>query len=118
MWIDILTEGLVRIITPIGPRYIELTFWQRVSFLWIFRHFDKLPQQVLSARQQRMIDALCAEQRLLALPSRMNGTLIIGTLERVPLKQVEEELPQKGPSGSVGDAGTTSPLVPDWQQRQ
>ena len=53
MWIEKLVDGVVRIITPIGPRYIRLTLAQRAYFLWIFRHFDKLPQQVLSERQQR-----------------------------------------------------------------
>jgi hypothetical protein len=117
MWIDIFTDGVVRIITPIGPRYIELTFWQRVYFLWIFRHFDKIPQQVLSAREQRVIDSLCVEQRYITLSSRGNAAPIIGTLERVPLKQVEEELPPKRPAGSVADAGAASPLVADLQQR-
>jgi hypothetical protein len=36
MWIDKLVGGVLRIITPIGPRYIELTFW-KWSFL-IFRY--------------------------------------------------------------------------------
>lgn len=116
MWIDILTDGVVRIITPIGPRYIELTFWQRVYFLWIFRHFDKIPQQVLSAREQRVIDALCVEQRY-TLSLRGNTAPIIGTLERVPLKQIEEELAPKRPAGSVAEAGAASPLVADLQQR-
>ena len=114
MWIDKLAEGVVRIITPIGPRYIELTFRQRIYFLWIFRYFDKIPQQVLSVRQQRVIDALCAEQRLLSLPSTMPADRIIGTLERVPLKQLEEDMPAKRPSVGVTDAG--SPLA-DVQQR-
>ena len=115
MWIDTLTDGVVRIITPIGPRYIQLTFWQRVYFLWIFRHFDKIPQQVRSAREQRVIDGLCVEQRYITLSSR-NAAPIIGTLERVPLKQVEEELAPKRPAGSVADAGAASPLVADLQQ--
>jgi len=116
MWIDKLAGGVVRIITPIGPRHIELTFWQRVSFLWIFRHFDKLPQQVLSTRQQRMIDALCVEQRFISLRSTTDQAPLIGTLERVPLKQVEEAAAER-PTASVTEAGTASPLVADLQQR-
>ena len=116
MWIDMLSDGVVRIITPIGPRYLQLTFWQRVYFLWIFRHFDKIPQQILSARDQRVIDALCVEQRFIILSSR-NAAPIIGTLERVPLKQIAEELPMKSPAGRVTEAGAASPLVADLQQR-
>lgn len=116
MWIDKLAGGVVRIITPIGPRYIELTFWQRIYFLWIFRHFDKLPQQVLSAREQRVIDALCVEQSLLTLPSTMDEATIIGTLERIPLVQLEEELPPKRPAVRVTD-GSPASLAADVQHR-
>jgi hypothetical protein len=114
MWIDKLAEGVVRILTPIGPRYIRLTFSQRAYFLWIFRHFDKLPQQVLSERQQRFIDQLCVEHRFISLPSSIDEAPIIGTLERIPLMQVEDA-PPKRPVASVQDAST--PLVADLQQR-
>jgi len=114
MWIDKLVDGVVRILTPIGPRYIRLTFPQRAYFLWIFRHFEKLPQQVLSERQQRFIDALCVEHRFISLPSSMEEAPIIGTLERIPLLQVED-IPPKRPAASVNDAG--APLVADLRQR-
>jgi hypothetical protein len=116
MWIDKLIDGVVRIVTPIGPRYVKLSFVQRLYFLWIFRHFDKLPQQVLSEREQRMIDALCVEQRFISLPAMANEAPIIGTLERVPLKQLEEEMPPKRPVASVTDAAAAPPLVADQQR--
>lgn len=116
MWIDKLASGVVRILTPIGPRCIELTFWQRVYFLWIFRYFDKLPQQVLSARQQRLVDSLCVEQKFISLRATIDHASLIGTLERLPLKQVEESVPKR-PVASVTDAATASPLVADLQQR-
>lgn len=112
MWIEKLIDGVVRIVTPIGPRYIRLTFSQRLYFLWIFRHFEKLPQQVLSARQQKFIDELCVEHRFIALPSTMEAP-VIGTLERIPILQLEESA--KRPADSVTDA--SSPLVADLQQR-
>ncbi len=115
MWIDKLAGGVLRIITPIGPRYIQLTFWQRVYFLWIFRFFDKLPQQVLSARQQRLIDSLCVEQKFISLRSTVDQAPLIGTLERVPLKQIEEG-PAKRPAASVTDAAATAALVADQQR--
>jgi hypothetical protein len=116
MWIDKLIDGVVEIITPIGPRYIQLTFLQRLYFLWIFRHFDTIPQQVLSAREQRMIDALCIEQRFISLPAPAHEAPIIGTLERVPVKQIEEERPAQHPATSAAEAGASSPLVPDLNQ--
>jgi hypothetical protein len=117
MWIDKLIDGVVEIITPIGSRYIQLTFLQRLYFLWIFRHFDTIPQQVLSPREQRFIDALCVEQRFISLPAPAHETPIIGTLERVPLKQVEEEMPPKHPATNAAEAGASSPLVADLNQR-
>jgi hypothetical protein len=113
MWIVKLAAGVVRIITPIGPRYIQLTFWQRAYFLWIFRHFDKLPQQVLSERQQHFIDRLCLEHRFISLPAFIEDAPLIGTLERLPIMQVEEN---SGKPPAVKDAPT--PLVPDLPRGQ
>ena len=113
MLIDKLADGVERILTPIGPRYVRLSLSQRVYFLWIFRHFEKLPQQVLSESQQKFIDELCVEHRFISLPSTMDEAPVIGTIERVPLKQVEDAVPKR-PAASVKD-GT---LVPDLQQRQ
>src|ERR1700758_4584200 len=90
MWIDKLAAGVVRVVTPIGPRYIQLSFVQRAYFLWMFRHFEVLPQQVLSARQQRIVDRLCIEKRFVSLPSTIDETPIIGTLERIPTKTLSE----------------------------
>jgi hypothetical protein len=117
MWIDKLIDGVVEIITPIGPRYIQLTFFQRLYFLWIFRHFDRIPQQVLTFREQRLIDALCVEQRFISLSAPAHEAPIIGTLERVPLKQIEEEVLAKSPAPGATEAGASSALVADLQQR-
>lgn len=113
MWIDKLLDGVVRIVTPIGPRYIRLTLVQRAYFLWIFRHFDKLPQQVLSDNQQRFIDELCVEHRFISLPSTMDEAPVIGTLERLPLIQLEDAAPKR-PVASVKEA--TPPLAADLRQ--
>jgi hypothetical protein len=116
MWIDKLAYGVVRIVTPIGPRYIELTFLQRVFFLWVFRHFDKLPQQVLSPREQRLIDALCADQGFLAQSARVHGAPILGTVERLPVVRVEEMSPRR-PTTNPADASAVSQLVADVRHR-
>lgn len=113
MWLEKLVGGVVRIITPIGPRYIRLTLSQRAYFLWIFRHFDKLPQKVLSERQQLFVDQLCVEHRFISLPSTMDEAPVIGTLERLPVIQLDE-VPSKRPVASVTE--TATPLA-DLQQR-
>ena len=107
-----LVAGVVRVVTPIGPRFIELSFWQRAYFLWIFRNFDTLPQQVLTERQRRIIDELCVEKRFVSLPSSTDDAPIIGTLERIPVVQVEADQA----SERVADAGAL-PLATDSHHR-
>ena len=46
--IDKLNDGVLRVLTPLGPRYIRPSFKQRLYLLWVFRNFQVLPMQVLS----------------------------------------------------------------------
>ena len=48
MWFEKLFAGVLRVLTPLGPRYIRPSFAQRIYLLWIFRHFKVLPLQVLT----------------------------------------------------------------------
>jgi hypothetical protein len=84
MWIDKLSEGVVQVQTPIGPRYLMPSFLQRVYFMWMFRHFPILPVAVLRPGQQRLIDRLCSEQRFvsMAYSAGMDDAPVIGTIER------------------------------------
>jgi hypothetical protein len=85
MWIPKLFAGVLRVLTPLGARYIQPSFVQRIYLLWIFRHFKVLPLQVLTSRQRRVIDALCVEPRFVALTETDGWEApIIGTLERRP----------------------------------
>lgn len=114
MWMEKLTGGVLRVLTPLGPRYIAPTFWQRVYLLWIFRNFEVLPLQVLSLRQQRLIDGLCAESRFVAIstPSMLEDAPVLGTVERRPPVEVER-LPERKPA--VGDVA--APFAADVRQR-
>ena len=87
--------GVLRLVTPVGPRYVQPTFWERVYLLWVFRHFEGLPQNVLSGRARRLIEDLCMRQH-----SGAHGFLyaitdqpVIGTVERVPQFGLEEAQP-------------------------
>src|ERR1700745_2066008 len=86
MWIEKLADGVVRVQTPIGPRFIMPSFLQRVYFMWMFRNFPILPHAVLSGRQQRMIDTMCSQQRFasMAYADGMDEAPVIGTIERRP----------------------------------
>ena len=87
MWTEKLSAGVLRILTPLGPRYLKPSLAQRVYLLWVFRHFEKLPLQVLTRRQQRLIATLWAEQRFVSLLHE--EAAILGTLERRPPVEVE-----------------------------
>ena len=97
MLIRKLSAGVLRVVTPLGPRYIKLTFSQRLYLTWIFRHFEILPLQVLSNRQQALIDALCGQQQFLALhpTERVEDIAIIGSVERRPRVEVEALPPRR-----------------------
>lgn len=101
MLIEKLFGGVLRVLTPLGPRYIRPSFGQRVYLLWIFRHFEILPLQVLSPRQKRLIDALCAEQHFISAPG-LEEAPVLGTVERRPPVEVEE-LPPPRPMDRVSE---------------
>lgn len=98
MWIEKLSEGVVQVQTPIGPRYLMPSFLQRVYFLWMFRNFPILPHAVLSRPQQRLIDRLCSEQRFvsMAYADGMDDAPVIGTVERRPPAK-PDSLPPRRP---------------------
>ena len=106
MWIDKLAGGVVRVQTPIGPRYVMPSFFQRVHLVWMFRNFPILPHAVLSGRQQRMVDQLCSEQPFESMAysgDGMDEAPVIGTVERRP--PVSTALPPRRPVVSEGSRG-------------
>ena len=86
MLIEKLAAGVVRVQTPLGPRYVMPSFLQRLYLLWMFRNFPILPHAVLSARQQRMIDRMCNDQSVasFAYASGLDELPVIGTIEHRP----------------------------------
>jgi hypothetical protein len=101
MWIEKLAAGVVQVQTPIGPRYVMPSFFQRVYLLWMFRNFAILPHAVLNGRQQRMIDRMCSEQRFasMAYAVGMDEAPVIGTVEHRP-PIAADQLPPRRPSTS------------------
>jgi hypothetical protein len=94
MLVEKLSEGVLCILTPLGPRYIRPSLSDRMRLLWIFRHFHRLPQQVLSPGEQRFVESLCQSDQFVS-GLRRNGleeAPVIGTLEhRVPVQMDEPE---------------------------
>jgi hypothetical protein len=105
MWIEKLSSGVLRMQTPLGSRYIQPTFPQRLYLLWMFRNFKVLPFQVLNVRQRKLVDRLCAEQRFISIEqiSLFDGVPILGTLEQRPAVETGIEA-QRRPNASVRDS--------------
>jgi hypothetical protein len=117
MWMDKLSAGVLRVQTTIGPRYIGPSFRDRIFLLWIFRHFDNLPQQVLAGWQRRFIDRLCVEHHFITMPQQnLTDAPVIGTIERRPVVG-SETLPSNRPSGAVADSANSTPISADARQR-
>lgn len=114
MWLDKVSDGVLRVLTPLGARYIKPTFWQRVYLLWMFRHFDSLPHQVLRPAQQQLVDKLCSEHDFVSVYIGVQDAPILGTVERRPL--VPSVAGELEPSAQ-GRPTAVSRLVADAQQR-
>ena len=74
--------GVLRVLTPLGPLYLTPSLAERLYLLWIFRNFETLPIRVLSPRQQRRMEAMCARQGFVSV-LEANGLLdtpLLGTL--------------------------------------
>jgi hypothetical protein len=114
MWLEKLSLGVLRVLTPLGPRYVNPSFVQRLYLLWIFRNFHSLPVRVLSPRQQKRIDTICARHGFVSLLelNELAQRAILGTLEQRP--PLESESPRR-PNQSVSDV--MRPFATDAQQR-
>jgi hypothetical protein len=111
MWLEKLFSGVLRILTPLGPRHLNPSFAQRLYLIWIFRHFETLPVKVLSSRQRRMIEMMCANNQFVALPIGFYEAPVLGTLEQRP--PVPDVPVIRRPSTSVRDA--VAPLTANAQ---
>lgn len=102
--IEKLAAGVVRVQTPLGPRYIMPSFIQRIYLVWIFRNFPILPHAVLSGRQQRMIERMCADQSFasFAYANGLDDLPVIGTIEHRPPSGAQP-LPTRRPVASESD---------------
>jgi len=113
MWLEKLSLGVLRVLTPLGPRYVNPSLVQRLYLLWIFRNFHTLPVKVLSLRQQKRIDAMCAKYGFVSLLELhgLGDIPVLGTLEQRPPRE-PQSLPPRRPS-----QGAVPPFVADLQQR-
>ncbi len=114
MWLEKLSFGVLRVLTPLGPRYLKPSFAQRLYLLWIFRNFQTLPLKVLSSHQQRLLESMCAENRFVSFGIGVDDAPLLGTLEQRP-PAPSRALPPRRPSSSVTDS--VAPFAADAQRR-
>jgi hypothetical protein len=114
MWLEKLSFGVLRILTPLGPRYLKPSFVQRLYLLWVFRNFQTLPVKVLSSHQQRLLESMCAESRFVSFGIGVDDAPLLGTLEQRPPAPSGGPPPRR-PSSSVTDSVT--PFAADAQRR-
>jgi len=114
MWIEKLLAGVLRVQTPLGPRYLKPSFAQRLYLLWVFRNFQSLPLKVLSARQQNLIEAMCDENRFVSWGIGSEDAPLLGTLEQRPPVPVHP-MPPRRPITSVESA--VAPFAAEARRR-
>ncbi len=108
MWIQKLTDGVLELDTPIGPRYVQPNLLQRAHLIWTFRNFFSLPQQVLRPWERRLIDRLWSENRFVSLTvAGEYERPVIGRIERrAPTQSQPEVLPIRKPASASNSAVT------------
>jgi hypothetical protein len=90
MWIEKLSNGVLELDTPIGPRYVEPSLVERAHLIWTFRNFFSLPQPVLRPWERRLIDRLWRENRFVSLSAAGAADRpVIGRVERRPPAKAE-----------------------------
>ncbi len=76
---------LLALRTDAGTVYVCPSRWQRLRLQWIFRHFHVLPPQLLSRRDQRLIEKL--SQSAVVNPAQpVAGFALLGVIENVRAK--------------------------------
>ena|SRR5215469_8716923 len=113
MWLEKLYSGVLRILTPLGPRYLQPSFAQRLYLLWIFRNFQTLSVKVLTSRQLRLIESMVADNRFVSLGAGVDDAPLLGTLEQRP--PIPESAPSRRPASSVADS--VAPFAAETRRR-
>ena len=112
MWLEKLASGVLRVLTPLGPRYLQPSFAQRLYLLWIFRNFQSLPVKVLTSRQRRLIESMWAADQFVSFGAGVDDAPLLGTLEQRP-PMPESAL--RRPSTSVADS--VAPFAAETRRR-
>lgn len=78
---------LLELRTESGTLYVCPSKWQRLRLLWTFRHFHVLPQQVLSRRDQHLIDKL-SRSAVITPAQPVPRSAVLGVVEKPRIKPI------------------------------
>jgi hypothetical protein len=102
---------LLELRTDSGVLYICPSRWERIRLRWAFRHFYVLPPQVLSRRNQLLIERL-SQSALVTPPLPVARETIFGVVERARTKSTDARrvIPMRPPAPGphLAAAGSTS----------
>ena len=114
---------LLELRTAAGTVYVCPSRWQRIRLQWAFRHFHVLPLQVLSRRDQRLIQKL-SQSAVVTPASPPVGATVLGVVENIDPKppaaatRVVTMQPQSAPAKPFRPVPwTPAVLRPDFSQR-
>ena len=115
---------LLELRTGAGVVYVRPSRWQRFRLQWAFRHFRELPLQVLSRRDQSLIEKLF-QSAVVTPASPVAGTTVLGVVDNVhpkpaaPVARVVTMRPQSAPAKPFRPLPWTPALLrPDFSQRR
>jgi hypothetical protein len=77
-------HGVLVVITSSGKWYVKPSALERLSLLWIFRHFRDLPVNVLNNRDQKVIESVAFNGKRVSYSHEIIGTVDCRPLEKKP----------------------------------
>jgi len=104
MFLKKLRRGVLHVQTSNGLRCVQLSKRERLTLLWVFRHFTIISEAILG-EQKSLVQALLASDRsqLRCANNHANeDDLVIGTVEM-------ECVPVKKPAASAARVASASP---------
>ncbi len=90
MWFARIRRGTLCVETYAGKRFFAPSFFQRLYLFWLFRHFHRLPLNVLGARDRACVERVCSRKGVAGDPELVVG---IVECELLPPKKASQPAP-------------------------
>ena len=108
MFMEKIRHGVLQVSSDTGTRYVSPRLIDRIRLVWTFRNFTVLPEEVLSAHEQQVVDQLCRhskrESRTTMYLSDHQNQIVIGVVEKGTITPWMQAAAKKA-CGSVSASG-------------